>query len=88
METRPDEGMRGEELKRLLEEWGEFPAESDADLACLIDEILAALNEGATADDLALVIQNEFFVHFGQPGPSEGIVSVAERIVSWWGARA
>jgi hypothetical protein len=88
MESRPDAGMRGEELRRLIDEWGEFPAESDADVGCLVDEILAALNEGAGADDLALVIQNEFFVHFGQPGPPEAIVSVAERVVSWWGSHA
>ncbi len=88
MEARPDAGMRAEELKRVLEEWGKFPAESDADLACLVDEILTALNEGCGAEDLALVIQNEFFVHFGQPGPADDIVSVSERIVSWWGSFA
>ena len=82
------EGVDREALRSILKSWDRFPAPSDPDFNCLLNEVLAALQEGFDAEELVSVIQNEFFSHFGTMGPEQDIIEVADTISSWWNSRA
>jgi hypothetical protein len=66
----------------LLRSWGKFPAQDEADFACLVNEVRTALQEGADVPTIAMVIQNEFYNHTGAVGPHDDILSVARAVSS------
>lgn len=71
-------------IRSLLKGWGQFPAESEEDFACLVEEVSTALRMGAEPPALVFVIQNEFFNHFGEEGPADPVVAIAEQLCAWW----
>jgi hypothetical protein len=77
-----------EALRSILKTWGRFPAPAEPDFNCLLNEVIAALQEGFDAEELVSVIQNEFFSHFGAAGPEQDIIEVADTISSWWNGRS
>ena len=73
-----------DQLRTILKSWGQFPAATEADFNCLLQEVMSALNEGSDRETLEAVIQNEFYSHHGTGGPVEAIMDVAKTISEWW----
>ena len=84
-----NENSQSEEsdLRTILKNWGRFPAPTEAELNCLLNEVLGALREEFDKHELAVVIQNEFYNHFGEPGPDVAVADLAEDICIWWNGR-
>jgi hypothetical protein len=77
-----------DDLRTILKNWGHFPAPTEAEFNCLLNEILGALREGFDKRELAMVIQNEFYNHFGEPGPDVAVADLAEDISIWWDGKS
>lgn len=75
-------------IKSVLKHWNKFPANGEADFECLVSEVVAGLEEGFGAFDLAAVIQNEFVNHIGEIGPDEEVMRIAEELSTWWIAKS
>ncbi len=75
------------DIKQLLKKWNQFPANAEADFDCLVHEVVAALEEGFGAFDLAAVIQNEFMNHTGESGPGDDVMRIAEELSIWRNAQ-
>lgn len=73
-------------LKSILKTWGRFPADDEADFHCLVSEVTEALRHGSGEVELAMVIHNEFYNHFGTQGPKGDVNDVVEEILLWWRA--
>lgn len=71
----------------MLKEWDKFPAYDEADFNCLFNEVWTALDEGLNANDLYLVIQNEFINHFGKEGPADDVSEITTSVCDWWNSR-
>lgn len=73
-----------EQLRKILKTWNQFPASDEADFNCLVREVAEALRLGTREEELAMVIHNEFYSHFGTQGPKGDVNDVVEDIMSWW----
>ncbi len=73
-----------EQIRTMLKTWNRFPATDEADFSCLVREVSDALTRGTDEAELALVIHNEFYNHFGTQGPRGEVQDVAEEILIWW----
>ncbi|GEM_PF-2915723 len=76
-----------DQIRAMLKTWNRFPATDEADFNCLVREVSEALNRGTDQKELALVIHNEFYSHFGTQGPRGDVQDVAEEILVWWETR-
>jgi len=74
-------------LREILMSWGQFPAPTEADFNCLVQEVLVALTEGSDRQMLEAVIQNEFNNHHGADGPAEEIRNVSKTLCDWWSSK-